>query len=53
MDQCLILLREKGGTSRWQPVSPTLMRHLLAHHAERGDGDPDGTLLRYPGTGIR
>src|SRR5207245_18327 len=31
-DQCLVLLREKGGTSRWQPVSPTLMRHLLAHH---------------------
>jgi integrase/recombinase XerC len=26
-DQCLIFLREKGGTSRWQPVSPTLMRH--------------------------
>lgn len=21
-DQCLILLREKGGTVRWQPVSP-------------------------------
>ncbi|HET6212502.1 MAG TPA: site-specific integrase [Micromonosporaceae bacterium] len=25
-DECLIFLREKGGTSRWQPVSPTLMR---------------------------
>jgi integrase/recombinase XerC len=24
-DQCLILLREKGETIRWQPVSPTLM----------------------------
>ena len=24
-DQCLILLREKGETVRWQPVSPTLM----------------------------
>ncbi|GIH16156.1 tyrosine-type recombinase/integrase [Rugosimonospora africana] len=46
-DQCLIFLREKGGTSRWQPVSPTLMRHLLAHHAERGDGDRDAALLRY------
>jgi integrase/recombinase XerC len=22
-DQCLILLREKGETVRWQPVSPT------------------------------
>ena len=46
-DQCLIYLREKGGTSRWQPVSPTLMRHLLAHHAERGDGDRNAPLLRY------
>jgi integrase/recombinase XerC len=46
-DQCLIHLREKGGTSRWQPVSPTLMRHLLAHHDERGDGDRNGSLLRY------
>ncbi|WP_230415726.1 tyrosine-type recombinase/integrase [Micromonospora tarapacensis] len=46
-DQCLIFLREKGGTSRWQPVSPTLMRYLLAHHAERGDGDRNAALLRY------
>ena len=23
--QCLIFLREKGQTVRWQPVSPTLM----------------------------
>jgi integrase len=46
-DQCLIFLREKGGTSRWQPVSPTLMRHLVAHHGERGHGDRDGPLLRY------
>ena len=33
-DQCLILLREKGETQRWQPVSPTLMAHLQ-HHARR------------------
>ncbi|NES14526.1 MULTISPECIES: site-specific integrase [Micromonospora] len=46
-DQCLIYLREKGGTSRWQPVSPTLMRHLVTHHAERGDDDRNGSLLRY------
>lgn len=46
-DQCLIFLREKGGTSRWQPISPTLMRHLLAHHAERGDGGRNSNLLRY------
>ena len=45
-DQCLILLREKGETVRWQPVSPTLMGRLVQHgqqrHAER-----DGQLLRY------
>jgi integrase len=46
-DQCVIFLREKGGTTRWQPVSPTLMRYLLAHHEQRGDGDRDGALLRY------
>jgi integrase len=47
--QCLVRLREKGGTERWQPVSPTLMRHLLAHWDERGDGDAasNGQLLRY------
>jgi len=46
-DQCLIFLREKGCTSRWQPVSPTLMRHQLAHHERRGGGDRGGALLRY------
>lgn len=45
-DQCLILLREKGGTFRWQPVSPTLMAYLQAHAAERG-APPDAQLLRY------
>ena len=34
-DQCLILLREKGETVRWQPVSPTLMGRLVAHGQER------------------
>ncbi len=33
--QCLVLLREKGNTKRWQPVSPTLMRALLEHHTSR------------------
>jgi hypothetical protein len=45
-DQCLILLREKGETVRWQPVSPTLMAALLGHAAER-HAPPDGHLLRY------
>lgn len=47
VDQCLVLLREKGGTVRWQPVSPTLMHHLIDLHEERGHGDPEEQLLRY------
>ncbi|MDP9792912.1 integrase [Catenuloplanes nepalensis] len=45
-DQCLIFLREKGGTVRWQPVSPTLMQHLLRHGLERGAAR-GAALLRY------
>lgn len=45
--QCLIRLHEKGETVRWQPVSPTLMRHLLLMRDERGTGDPTDQLLRY------
>jgi len=45
-DQCLIFLREKGETVRWQPVSPTLMAHLL-HHADERGAPRDGQLLRY------
>lgn len=47
VEQCLVLLREKGDTVRWQPVSPTLMQHLLRHHEERGNDQPDHQLLRY------
>ncbi|RJO77696.1 site-specific integrase [Nocardia panacis] len=35
VEQCLVFLREKGSAVRWQPVSPTLMRALLEHIAER------------------
>ena len=45
-EQCLILLREKGETVRWQPVSPTLMGALI-RHAEERQAPPDGRLLRY------
>ncbi len=45
-DQSLILLHEKGGTTRWQPISPTLMRHLLLHCQTRG-AEPNGQLFRY------
>ena len=47
-DQCLIRLREKDTTTRWQPVSRTLMTALLDHAQDRGAIDnPDGLLLRY------
>ncbi len=46
VDQCLVLLREKGETVRWQPVSPTLMRRLVVHSDERG-ADAGVALLRY------
>jgi site-specific recombinase XerD len=44
--QCLIFLREKGETVRWQPISPTLMT-ALTHHAQDRHAPPDGQLLRY------
>ncbi|WP_231509618.1 site-specific integrase [Nocardia sp. NRRL WC-3656] len=42
---CLIWLREKDQSDRWQPVSPTLIRALVSH-GRRGS-DPAGQLLRY------
>jgi integrase/recombinase XerC len=45
-DQCLIRLREKGETVRWQPVSPTLMAHLQ-QHAQHCHAPRNGQLLRY------
>lgn len=45
-DQCLIRLREKGETIRWQPISPTLMAHLQTHWQHRGDNDLHQPLLR-------
>lgn len=46
-DQCLIRLHEKGETVRWQPVSPTLMHHLVAHADQRGATGPSDQVLRY------
>ena len=46
-EQCLIRLHEKGGTERWQPVSPTLMAHLLAHAEGRGGLESRERVLRY------
>jgi site-specific recombinase XerC len=47
VDQCLIRLREKGETVRWQPITPTVMRHLLDHAQQRGAIDSDDQILRY------
>jgi integrase/recombinase XerC len=44
--QCLIYLREKGETARWQPISPTLMHHLQ-QHAKQRHAPRNGQLLRY------
>ncbi|WP_370942008.1 tyrosine-type recombinase/integrase [Amycolatopsis sp. cg5] len=46
-EQCLIYLREKANTVRWQPVSPTLMKHLVAHARTRHAVLPHQQLLRY------
>lgn len=47
VEQCLVQLHEKGGTVRWQPISPTLARHLIKHYEERGNNNPDEQLLHY------
>jgi F420H(2)-dependent quinone reductase len=42
-----VLLREKGGTIRWQPISPPLTTALTDHAACRGAVLPTDALLRY------
>lgn len=46
-EQQVILLREKGETERWQPVSLTLVDALLAHADARGATRPDDQALRF------
>lgn len=46
VEYCRVALREKGGTLRWQPISPTLAAALLAHNEHRSNGNRDGALLR-------
>jgi integrase len=45
--RCLVRLREKGNTLRWQPISPTLATCLVEHAAARGAILPTDPLLRY------
>ena len=47
-DQCLILLREKGETVRWQPVSPTLMAHASSSTARSATPRPAGSCCGTP-----
>lgn len=42
----VIYLREKGETVRWQPVSPSLLRGLREHFAERGGVLETDQILR-------
>lgn len=46
-EHCLVLLREKGGSTRWQPISPPLAAALVDHAAYRGAVLPTDALLRY------
>jgi integrase len=44
---CQVRLHEKGGTSRWQPVSATLLAALTQHAAVRGATQPGDSVFRY------
>ncbi|WP_030443740.1 tyrosine-type recombinase/integrase, partial [Actinoplanes subtropicus] len=46
-DNGLILLREKGETMRWQPITRTLAGRLADHAQIRGATLPSDQLLRY------
>jgi hypothetical protein len=46
-EHCLVLLREKGGTIRWQPISPPHTTALTDHAACRGAVLLTDALLRY------
>ncbi|MEK8110265.1 hypothetical protein NKG94_50080 [Micromonospora sp. M12] len=46
-DHALIRLREKGGTQRWQPITPMLASRLNDHARACGAVAPTDALLRY------
>ncbi len=46
-EDCLVRLREKGGTLRWQPVSPTLMHRVLDHVQARGGPEATDYTVEY------
>jgi site-specific recombinase XerD len=46
-ESCAVRLREKFGTERWQPISPTLAALLTEHSHSRGARHADDQLLRH------
>jgi integrase len=46
-DRCLVKLREKGSTLRWQPITPALANCLVDHATARGAVLPSDPLLRF------
>lgn len=46
-ERCLIKLREKGSTVRWQPITPALTNCLIDHSEARGAVLPTDPLLRF------
>ncbi|QUQ64619.1 tyrosine-type recombinase/integrase [Kutzneria sp. CA-103260] len=44
---CAVHLREKAGTERWQPITPTLACALAVHAQDRGATHPNDALLRH------
>lgn len=46
-DRCLVKLREKGSTVRWQPITPALTNCLTDHATARGTTLPTDQLLRF------
>ncbi|MGI9062696.1 MAG: tyrosine-type recombinase/integrase [Pseudonocardiaceae bacterium] len=44
---CLVQLREKGSTVRWQPITPALTSSLVDHAGCRGAVLSSDALLRY------
>ncbi|WP_191094035.1 tyrosine-type recombinase/integrase [Nocardia colli] len=46
-EECLVRLREKGQTVRWQPISPPLPQALVRLAEVRGARQPGVNLLRY------
>ncbi|MGY2037801.1 site-specific integrase [Nocardia gipuzkoensis] len=45
-EDCTLRLRDESGDLRWQPISPTLLQHLLEHIHTRGGSHTTTQVLR-------